>query len=104
MAVRSAGFAIVPISDIAPALQVLYLIMFQVAAYPLAISIRTTNTYEERSLGLYEDDADSEVEDDFEAKAKAGKNRVSSAYVGYHLRKQLAFDQWWWAFALFWCE
>jgi Trk-type K+ transport system membrane component len=95
----------VSLSGTAPALQVLYLIMFQVAAYPIAISIRTTNVYEDRSLGVFEDDTESEVEDRFAAKLKLGdEGRVTSSYVGYHLRKQLAFDQWWLAAALFFRE
>lgn len=127
IAVRAAGFAIISMATIAPALQVLYVVMFQVAAYPvsgrphdrvawfrprltltpvcqIAISIRTTNTYEERSLGLYDDDESSEREADFEAQVKRGQAQVARGYIGYHLRKQLSFDQWWLVFALFWRE
>lgn len=50
-AVRAAGFSIVSLASVAPALQLLYVIMMYVAVYPIAMSIRSTNVYEERSLG-----------------------------------------------------
>lgn len=40
VSVRSCGLAIVSLASIAPALQVLYLSMFQVAAYPIAVAVR----------------------------------------------------------------
>lgn len=48
---------------------------------------RSTNVYEERSMGVFEEsDDDSDVEAEFDKKPNAG------GYIAYHARKQLAFD------------
>ena len=39
-----------------PAILVSYLVMMYISVYPVAISLRRTNVYEEQSLGLYADD------------------------------------------------
>ena len=36
-----------------PAILVSYLVMMYISVYPVAISVRRTNVYEEQSLGLY---------------------------------------------------
>ena len=41
-----------------PALLVSYLIMMYISVYPIAMSIRGTNVYEEKSLGIYAEDDD----------------------------------------------
>jgi Trk-type K+ transport system membrane component len=41
-----------------PALLVSYLIMMYISVYPVAMSIRNTNVYEEKSLGVYSEDED----------------------------------------------
>ncbi|SCZ90322.1 BZ3500_MvSof-1268-A1-R1_Chr1-3g01916 [Microbotryum saponariae] len=89
-AVRAAGFAIVTLSAVAPALQLLYVVMMYVAVYPIAVSIRSTNVYEEKSMGVFEEEED---EDDVEARFE--KSHSASQYISYHARKQLAFDMWW---------
>ncbi|ORX40999.1 cation transport protein-domain-containing protein [Kockovaella imperatae] len=96
-AVRAAGFGIVPLSVLAPAVQVLYVIMMYISVYPIALSVRATNVYEERSLGLYnEEDEDREMNE-----AEDGKGAQAVAkYLGWHARRQLAFDIWWLGFAL----
>jgi hypothetical protein len=59
--------------------------MMYISVLPIAISVRRTNVYEERSLGIYgthdgdDDDADG-----------AGE----PSYVGTHVRRQLSFDLW----------
>lgn len=80
---RTAGFSAVNMSDLHPAMPVLYMIMMYISVFPIAISIRRTNVYEEKSLGVYHDRA---VEDDTDAPALS--------YVGSHLRRQLSFDLW----------
>lgn len=69
VAVRAAGFSIVPLAETAPALQFLYVVMMvrsplraqqlsylitystqYLAVFPLALSIRSTNVYEEKSM------------------------------------------------------
>lgn len=62
---------------------VLYLIMMYISVFPIAISIRRTNVYEEKSLGVYHEGGE---EDDSQASALG--------YVGTHLRRQLSFDLW----------
>ncbi|KAF1983704.1 TrkH-domain-containing protein [Aulographum hederae CBS 113979] len=56
IAVRSGGFYVVAISSIRASLQVLYVAMMYISAYPVLITIRNSNIYEERSLGIYADD------------------------------------------------
>ena len=55
-AVRSGGFYIVPIANVYIGLQVLYVIMMYISVYPVVITMRHSNVYEERSLGIYYDD------------------------------------------------
>ncbi|KAG5927330.1 hypothetical protein E4U42_002353 [Claviceps africana] len=79
---RTAGFSAVSLSDLHPAMPVLYMIMMYISVFPIAISIRRTNVYEEKSLGMYQ----SHDIDDEDAPALS--------YVGSHLRRQLSFDLW----------
>ncbi|KAF1968151.1 TrkH-domain-containing protein [Bimuria novae-zelandiae CBS 107.79] len=59
--IPSGGYAVVPPSGMYFDVQVLWLIIFYTAAYPHIITMRKTNVYEERSLGIYEgDEADPE--------------------------------------------
>ncbi|PSR88785.1 cation transport protein-domain-containing protein [Coniella lustricola] len=64
IAVRSGGFYVVGISSLYIGLQILYVIMMYISVYPVVITIRHSNVYEERSLGIYADDPDRE--DDIE--------------------------------------
>lgn len=58
------------------------------------MSVRATNVYEERSLGVFNDDDDSEAGEDMER--QAGSRVVGwSKYIAFHARRQLAFDIWW---------
>ncbi|KAI9822532.1 MAG: low affinity potassium transporter [Pycnora praestabilis] len=88
---RTAGFACVNLSNLHPGIQVSYMIMMYISVFPIAISVRRTNVYEEKSLGIYgskqeqeEDDTDNEP-----------------SYVGAHLRRQLSFDLWYIFLGLF---
>ncbi|CAN8100852.1 unnamed protein product [Discula destructiva] len=56
IAVRSGGFYVVPISQVYIGLQILYVIMMYISVYPVVITMRHSNVYEERSLGIYADD------------------------------------------------
>jgi potassium uptake Trk family protein len=78
-ATRTAGFAVVNIADLHPAIQVSYLIMMYISIFPIAMSMRQTNVYEEKSLGVWADNDDSDEE---------------SSYLSHHLRRQLSFDLW----------
>ncbi|KAF5522528.1 Low-affinity potassium transport protein [Colletotrichum aenigma] len=89
---RTAGFSVVNISLLHPAVQVSYMIMMYISVFPIAISIRRTNVYEEKSLGVYH-----HPDEDVDA---ANENSAMS-YVGTHLRRQLSFDLWYVFLGLF---
>ena len=76
------------IAALHPAVQVSYMLMMYISVFPIAISVRRTNVYEEKSLGLYSGD---DLEDD----------GSGTSYVGAHLRKQLSFDLWYIFLGLF---
>ncbi|KAG7449729.1 uncharacterized protein BT62DRAFT_928462 [Guyanagaster necrorhizus] len=99
IAVRAAGFATVTLSALAPAVKVLYVVMMYVSVYPIAMSVRSTNVYEEQSLGIYRESEESETESEFEPTGP--RVVVWSRYLTMHARKQLAFDMWWLGLALF---
>lgn len=100
-AVRSGGFYVVPISSIRIGLQVLYVIMMYISVYPVVITMRNTNIYEERSLGIYADDPDYVEEKD---KSKRGYlarflkstplDDTTQFFVRHQLRAQLSHDIW----------
>ncbi|OMP85681.1 Low-affinity potassium transport protein [Diplodia seriata] len=77
---RTAGFACVNIADLHPAVQVSYLIMMYISVFPIAISLRRTNVYEEKSLGIWSE--------------HSAPDEGEQSYVGTHLRRQLSFDLW----------
>ncbi|KAK4195253.1 cation transport protein-domain-containing protein [Triangularia verruculosa] len=62
IAVRSGGFYVVPIPSVYIGLQVLYVIMMYISVYPVVITMRHSNVYEERSLGIYIEDKAPEVD------------------------------------------
>ena len=78
---RTAGFSCVNLADLHPAIQVSYMIMMYISVFPIAISIRRTNVYEEKSLGIFGGEEDADGPGD-------------PSYVGQHLRRQLSFDLW----------
>lgn len=89
-ATRTAGFGVVNLSSLHPAIQVSYLIMMYISVFPIAISMRRTNVYEEKSLGVYgfEEDEDDDTQ-------------TAPSYIGTHLRRQLSFDLWYVFLGLF---
>ncbi|WVQ65241.1 uncharacterized protein L199_003414 [Kwoniella botswanensis] len=100
LSVRASGFGIVAIGNMAPSVLFLYIILMYVAIYPIAMSVRSTNVYEEKALGVYEaDDPDTLGEDEPEFKGR--RHEVFSKYLLWHMRKQLAFDIWPLAVAIF---
>ncbi|POS88031.1 hypothetical protein EPUL_000643 [Erysiphe pulchra] len=87
---RTAGFSIVDLSKIHPAVQVSFLIMMYISIFPIAISVRRTNVYEERSLGIYSLPTETEEEEE-----------ENHSYITTHLRQQLSFDLWYICLGLF---
>lgn len=59
------------------------MMMMYISVFPIAISIRRTNVYEEKSLGVYNTPDDDDVNEN-----------SGVSYVGSHLRRQLSFDLW----------
>ena len=104
LAVRSGGFYVVTISQLRIGLLILYVVMMYISVYPVSITIRNSNVYEERSLGLYADDP-SALSRDPERSLLAGfKHRLTSVntnaqprgyFIRQQLRGQLAHDLWW---------
>ncbi|MBE7180352.1 MAG: hypothetical protein INR71_03925 [Terriglobus roseus] len=120
-AVRSGGFYVVPIPSTRISLQVLYVVMMYIGVYPVVITIRNSNVYEERSLGIYTDDPGFEDYEREQKRDRASKllalmghgsrqPRVKPAptgapdggalhqkmyFVQQQLRAQLAHDLWW---------
>ena len=102
-----------------------------IAPYPIAMTVRSTNVYEDRAIGVFNSDSDSsddeslsKKEKEFEEQArrvpKHQRQRVWGKYLAFHARRQLAFgkytstrqlpysltpsrllDIWWLVFALF---
>ncbi|WFD00226.1 hypothetical protein MYAM1_002974 [Malassezia yamatoensis] len=94
IAVRSAGLQTFNIVTLVPAEQMLQVFMMYLAAFPLAMAVRTTNVYEEGSLGVYEDVASPEEDDNDQGYAVWGR------FLSEQVRRQVAFDLWWIALAL----
>ncbi|CAK7228105.1 low affinity potassium transporter [Sporothrix bragantina] len=80
---RTAGFSCVNLAEVHPAVQASYMIMMYISVFPIAISVRRTNVYEEKSLGVY---PGHEIDEP--------ANGTDLEYVGAHLRRQLSFDLW----------
>lgn len=77
---RHTGTASFNLAAVNPAVQLSLLVMMYISAYPIAIAIRSSNTYEERSLGLYQPSQPDEEK--------------SESYLLTHVRNQLSFDLW----------
>ncbi|EPY53234.1 potassium ion transporter Trk1 [Schizosaccharomyces cryophilus OY26] len=74
---RTAGFTSVTLSELHPAVLVTYLIMMYISVYPVAINMRNTNVYEERSLGVYTFDEEEH-----------------KSFLKDHLTEQMSHDLW----------
>lgn len=127
-AVRSGGFYVVAIADLYPGLLVLYVLMMYVSAFPVTMTIRNTNVYEERSLGIFSDDLPSGHGTENNAETRQSQQpagllgqikRVMTEHHGLtraeppqsawsredfvrqQLRGQLGHDLWWLSLAVF---
>ncbi|GAB5592140.1 low affinity potassium transporter [Umbelopsis nana] len=58
---RNAGFSVVNVADVNPGLTVVYVVAMYISVYPVTISMRRTNVYQERSLGIYGDEDNDDV-------------------------------------------
>nr|OQO30068.1 hypothetical protein B0A51_02753 [Rachicladosporium sp. CCFEE 5018] len=115
-AVRSGGFYVVVIPTVRISLQVLYVIMMYISVYPVVITMRNSNVYEERSLGIYvENDPEGSLQEHEKQQMitnpgllRRATSRLTSKpaqsnalFIRHQLRAQLAHDLWIIAVALF---
>ncbi|KAH7928677.1 TrkH-domain-containing protein [Leucogyrophana mollusca] len=96
VAVRAAGFGIVALAALSPAVKVMYAIMMYISV----CDVRSTNVYEEQSLGVFREDYDY-VDEERAFIPTGSRMTVWSRYIGMHVRRQLAFDMWWLCLAVF---
>jgi len=115
-AVRSGGFYVVNISQLRSGLLVLYVLMMYVSAFPVAMTMRNTNVYEERSLGIFSEEQEGVKEMPAETppstNVMAGLKRVLTTrpqlgaswsrgdFVQQQLKGQLSNDMWFIALAV----
>ncbi|RYP23806.1 hypothetical protein DL765_000883 [Monosporascus sp. GIB2] len=78
---RHTGTATFNLAKVNPGVQFSLLVMMYISIFPIAISMRSSNTYEETSLGLYPQE-------------RALDESRGSSYVMTHVRNQLSFDLW----------
>ncbi|CEJ94435.1 hypothetical protein VHEMI09968 [[Torrubiella] hemipterigena] len=78
---RHTGTATFNLANVNPAVQFSLLVMMYIAVFPVAVALRASNTYEEKSLGVYEREGD------------PNENNGSS-YLLTHMQNQLSFDLW----------
>jgi Trk-type K+ transport system membrane component len=74
-AVRGGGFYVVTIANLYPSVLVLYAAMMYISVYPVTMTMRSTNVYEERSLGIF---ADEQLEENTEESALTSSMDLSS--------------------------
>jgi Trk-type K+ transport system membrane component len=79
---RHTGTASFNLAKVNPAVQFSLLTMMYIAVFPIAMSVRHSNTYEETTLGKYAADAHPE------------ESQRASSYIVQHMRNQLSFDLW----------
>ncbi|KAI7861994.1 cation transporter [Spinellus fusiger] len=53
IATRNAGFNVVSLMDLNPGTQLVYIVAMYISVYPVSISIRNSNIYQERALGIF---------------------------------------------------
>ncbi|CAD6506033.1 BgTH12-06965 [Blumeria graminis f. sp. triticale] len=99
IAIRSSGFTVIPIASLFVGLQSLYVLMMYISAFPVTITMRSSNVYEERSLGIYTRDvpktSDPEKSEDCQAfKAFPTRHLDRFYFVQEQIRRQLGHDLW----------
>lgn len=79
---RHTGTSSFNLAKVNPAVQFSLLTMMYISIFPIAISIRNSNTYEDTALGKYADNAD------------PSDDQPIRSYLMQHIRNQLSFDLW----------
>lgn len=82
---RHTGTATFNLAYVNPAVQFSLLVMMYVAVFPIAMTLRSTNTnaYESRTIGTYNPEPEADE-----------TSQSPSAYLLTHVRSQLSFDLW----------
>ncbi|KAJ5701356.1 hypothetical protein N7488_008904 [Penicillium malachiteum] len=78
---RHTGTSTFNLADVSPAVQFSLIVMVYIAIFPIAISIKASNVYEERTLGIYGREQDLDEKD-------------GRSYIMLHIQNQLGFDLW----------
>ncbi|KAL4865867.1 hypothetical protein BDV12DRAFT_210819 [Aspergillus spectabilis] len=78
---RHTGTASFNLADVNPAVQFSLLVMMYISVFPIAITVRSSNIYEEKALGVYSPEPETDENN--------GKG-----YLLTHMRNQLSFDMW----------
>lgn len=78
---RHTGTSTFSLGDVNPAVQLSLLVMMYIAIFPIAISVRASNIYEESTLGVYSTGHDLDENNGMK-------------YIVAHTQNQLSFDLW----------
>lgn len=78
---RHTGTSTLNLAKVNPAVQFSLVVMMYISIFPICISIRASNTYEERSLGVY---GSEQTVDEVRGRS----------YIMTHVKNQLSFDLW----------
>lgn len=79
----------------------LCVVMMYIAVYPVAMSIRSTNVYEEQSLGVFEVEPEDQDEEPALRESQGSRRERIGRYFGWHLRRQVTYDIWWLVWGIF---
>ncbi|KAI8344031.1 cation transport protein-domain-containing protein [Chlamydoabsidia padenii] len=83
IATRNAGFSVVNLGLLNPGTILVYIVAMYIGVYPVAISMRNSNVYQERSLGMYRTEADQQDTDDY-----SSNHELANGGIILKLRKQ----------------
>lgn len=78
---RHTGTSSFNLANVSPAVQFSLMVMMYIAIFPIALSIRASNTYEEKSLGVWSEEGNLNESD-------------RRSYIMTHMQNQLNFDLW----------
>ncbi|KAF4626697.1 hypothetical protein G7Y89_g11456 [Cudoniella acicularis] len=93
--IRSAGFAVISISSLRIGLQAFYVPMMFISAFPVAITMRSSNVYEERSLGIYSHQPrQSDPDAGDTSSLLTCQSRTRLYFLRQQLQNQLSHDFW----------